>query len=113
MRMRLPTNWAWRNSRLWACPAGDRGRWLPPRFPAAGWSASGIASGVVPFQQVPGALDELDDNDRAALALLPGDPAAAASAFAAGFEPLAELSRMPGNAGIVSAFEGALSSRDP
>jgi len=72
----------------------------------------GIASGVVPFQQVPGALDELDDNDRAALALLPGDPAAAASAFAAGYEPLAELSREPGNAGILSAFEGALSSRD-
>jgi pimeloyl-ACP methyl ester carboxylesterase len=72
----------------------------------------GIASGGVPFQQVPGALDELDDNDRAALALLPGDPAAAASAFAAGYEPLAELSRMPGNAGILSAFKGALSSRD-
>lgn len=72
----------------------------------------GIASGVVPFQQVPGALDELDDIDRAALALLPGDPAAAASVFAAGYEPLAELSRMPGNAGLLSAFDGALSSRD-
>jgi pimeloyl-ACP methyl ester carboxylesterase len=72
----------------------------------------GIASGAVPLRQVPGALDELDDNDRAALALLPGDPAAAASAFAAGYEPLAELSRTPGNAGILSAFKGALSSRD-
>jgi len=72
----------------------------------------GIASGVVPSQQVPGEQDELDDNDRAALALLPDDPAAAASAFAAGLEPLAELARMPGDAGILSAFEGAWSSRD-
>jgi hypothetical protein len=30
-----------------------------------------------PFQRVPGLLDQLDDTDRAALALLPGDPAAA------------------------------------
>jgi pimeloyl-ACP methyl ester carboxylesterase len=44
--------------------------------------------------------------------VLPGDPAAAAAAFAAGFEPLVELSRMPGSAGLLSAFEGALSSRD-
>jgi pimeloyl-ACP methyl ester carboxylesterase len=72
----------------------------------------GIASGVGPFQLVPGALDELDDNDRAALSLLPGDPAAAASAFAKEFEPLAELSREPGSAGVLSAFADLLSSRD-
>jgi pimeloyl-ACP methyl ester carboxylesterase len=72
----------------------------------------GIASGVGPFQLVPGALDELDENDRTALSLLPGDPTAAASAFAAGFEPLAELSREPGSAGVLSAFADLLSSRD-
>jgi pimeloyl-ACP methyl ester carboxylesterase len=72
----------------------------------------GIASGPGPFQLVPGALDELDDNDRAAVSLLPGDPAAAAAAFAAGFEPLAELCREPGSSGVLSAFEGLLSSRD-
>jgi pimeloyl-ACP methyl ester carboxylesterase len=64
----------------------------------------GIASGAGPFRLVPGALDELDDNDRAALSLLPDDPAAAASAFAARFEPLAELSRGPGSSGVLSAL---------
>lgn len=72
----------------------------------------GIASGAGPFQLVPGALDDLDDNDRAAMSLLPGDPAAAAAGFAAGFEPLAELSRVSGGSGVVSAFEDLLSSRD-
>jgi pimeloyl-ACP methyl ester carboxylesterase len=46
-------------------------------------SRAGIASGAGPFQLVPGALDDLDDNDRAAMSLLPGDPPAAAAAFAA------------------------------
>jgi pimeloyl-ACP methyl ester carboxylesterase len=75
---------------------------------------AGIASGTAPFQLVPGALDELDDNDRAAASLLPGDPAAAARAFAAGMEPLVELVRVSGGAGIVSAFEdlNLLSPRD-
>jgi pimeloyl-ACP methyl ester carboxylesterase len=72
----------------------------------------GIASGTGPIQEVAGELDELDDDDRAALSLLPDDPAAAASAFAAGFEPLAELSRVSGGSGVVSAFEDLLSSRD-
>jgi len=72
----------------------------------------GIASGGGPFQLVPGALDELDDDDRAALSLLPGDPAAAAAAFAAGFEPLAELCREPGSSGVLSAFEDLLCPRD-
>ena len=72
----------------------------------------GVASGSGPFQQVPGALDELDDNDRAAASLLPGDPAAAAAAFAAGFEPLAQLSRKPGNSELLAAFDDLASSRD-
>jgi pimeloyl-ACP methyl ester carboxylesterase len=72
----------------------------------------GVASGAGPFQEVPGALDALDDNDRAAVALLPGDPAGAAAGFAAGFEPLAVLSRADGGSGLVAAFEEALSARD-
>ena len=73
---------------------------------------AGIASGAGPFQLVPGALDDLDDNDRAAVSSLPGDPAAAAAAFAAGFGPLAELSRVSGGSEVVSAFEDLLSPRD-
>jgi pimeloyl-ACP methyl ester carboxylesterase len=72
----------------------------------------GVASGAGPFQEVPGALDALDENDRAAVALLPGDPAGAAAGFAAGFEPLAVLSRADGGSGLVAAFEEALSARD-
>jgi pimeloyl-ACP methyl ester carboxylesterase len=80
--------------------------------PGSRVTRAGIASGAGPFQLVPGGLDELEDDDRAALSLLPGDPAAAASAFGAGFEPLAELSREPGSSGVLSAFEDLLSSRD-
>jgi len=72
----------------------------------------GVSSGAAPFQQVPGLLDELDDTDRAALALLPGDPAAAAAGFGAGFEPLIELSRDPDGPGVAAAFGDALSPRD-
>jgi pimeloyl-ACP methyl ester carboxylesterase len=74
----------------------------------------GIASGFAPFQLLPGALDELDDDDRAALSLLPGDPASAASALATWLEPLAEVVRVSGGPGFVSFFEGMdmLSSRD-
>jgi pimeloyl-ACP methyl ester carboxylesterase len=71
----------------------------------------GVSSGAGPFQHVPGALAALDDNDRAAVALLPGDPAGAAAAFAAGFDALAELAE-PGGPGIVAAFEQLLSARD-
>jgi pimeloyl-ACP methyl ester carboxylesterase len=72
----------------------------------------GVASGAGPFQHVPGALTELDDNDRAAVALLPTDPAGAAAAFAAGFEPLAELATDPDGPGVTAAFADLLSSRD-
>jgi pimeloyl-ACP methyl ester carboxylesterase len=73
---------------------------------------AGIASGAGPFQLVPGALGDLDDDDRAAMSMLPGDPAAAAAAFAAGFEPLAELARASGGPGVVSALEDLVSPRD-
>jgi pimeloyl-ACP methyl ester carboxylesterase len=61
---------------------------------------------------IPGAVDELEHNDRCAVSLLPGDPVAAASAFAAGFEPLAELVFDSGGSGVVSDFADLLSSRD-
>lgn len=75
-------------------------------------SRVGIASGAGPFQLVPGALDGLDDNDRAAVSLLADDRAAAADAFAAGFEPLARLARVSGGSGVASAFVDLLSTRD-
>src|SRR6266516_2090358 len=37
---------------------------------------AGIVSSAGPFQLVPGGLDELEDDDRAALSLLPDNPAA-------------------------------------
>jgi pimeloyl-ACP methyl ester carboxylesterase len=91
---------------------GGPGALAAAAVPGGRVSRAGIASGAGPFQLVPGALGELDDNDRAAMSLLPGDLAAAASAFAAGFEPLAELARVSGGAGVASAFEDLLSSRD-
>jgi pimeloyl-ACP methyl ester carboxylesterase len=73
---------------------------------------AGVASGAGPFQLVPGALDDLDGTDSAAVALLAGDRAAAAAAFAAGFEPLAELAAVSGGPGALSAFEDLFSPRD-
>ena len=73
---------------------------------------AGVASGAGPFQHVPGALDDLDGNDRAAVALLASDQAAAAAAFAAGFEELAGLATASGGPGVVSAFADLLSPRD-
>jgi pimeloyl-ACP methyl ester carboxylesterase len=73
---------------------------------------AGVASGAGPFQLVPGALDNLDDDDNRAVALLPDDPAAAAAAFAAGFEPLAELAQAADGSGVVTAFADLLSARD-
>jgi pimeloyl-ACP methyl ester carboxylesterase len=72
----------------------------------------GVVSGAAPLLHVPGALDSLDDNDRVALPLLASDPAAAAAVFAAGFEPLAELTRDPDGPGVASALAGLLSPRD-
>ena len=91
---------------------GGPGALAAAAVPGGRVSRAGIASGAGPFQLVPGALDDLDDDDRAAVALLPGEPAAAAAAFAAGFEPLAELSRVSGGPGVASAFGDLLSPRD-
>jgi len=71
----------------------------------------GVASGAGPFQLVPGALDHLDDDDRAAVALVATDPAAAAAGFAAGFEPLI-ATVAPGGPGPAVAFADLLSPRD-
>ena len=91
---------------------GGPGALAAAAVPGGRVSRVGIASGAGPFQRVPGALGELDDNDRAAVALLPGDPAGAAAAFAAGAEPLAALIRAADDAGIVLAFQELLSPRD-
>ena len=91
---------------------GGPGALAAATVPGGRVSRVGVVSGAAPFQHVPGALDSLDDGDRAALALLPGDPAAAAAAFAAGFEPLAELSQDLDGPGVVSAFADMLAPRD-
>jgi pimeloyl-ACP methyl ester carboxylesterase len=70
----------------------------------------GVTSGAGPFMEIPGALDLLDDNDRAAVALLP-DSAASAAQFAAGFEPLRSLFQAP-EAQIVAGFRAMLSPHD-
>jgi pimeloyl-ACP methyl ester carboxylesterase len=72
----------------------------------------GVASGAGPFQLVPGAIDSLDENDRVAVALLPGDPVGAANGFAAGFEPLVQLSREASPSEMAAAFQDQLSPRD-
>lgn len=74
------------------------------RFAVLGWSGGGpfalaaaavlgdrvtrvgVASGPGPFQEVPGALDQLDEADLAALVHLPGSPASAAQAFTSAAE---------------------------
>jgi pimeloyl-ACP methyl ester carboxylesterase len=61
---------------------------------------AGVAAGAVPFQLVPGAGALLDENDTAAVALLP-DRDAAAARFARGFEPFRGL--LAGSAAQVEA----------
>ncbi len=72
----------------------------------------GVASGAGPFLLVPGAIDALDESDRAALALLPDDSIGAANAFAAGFEPLVRLFREANPDAIASAFADLRSPHD-
>jgi pimeloyl-ACP methyl ester carboxylesterase len=95
-----------------ASPVADRSRWLRPGFSALGVTRAGVASGPGPFDLVPGALDVLDDNDRAARALLPDDPVAAAQGFARGFEPLASTFRGASPTQIAAGFEAMLSTHD-
>jgi pimeloyl-ACP methyl ester carboxylesterase len=70
----------------------------------------GVTAGAVPYQLVPGAQDRLDDDDRAAVALLP-DEVAAAAAFARAFVPLQQAFRA-GDAAILSGFRARGSVRD-
>jgi pimeloyl-ACP methyl ester carboxylesterase len=91
---------------------GGPGALAAAAIPGSRVIRAGVASGAGPFQQVPGALDGLDDNDRDAVALLATDPAAAAAAFAAGFEPLAELAADTAGPGVAAAFAALLSPRD-
>ncbi|NPC95427.1 alpha/beta fold hydrolase [Nocardioides sp. zg-DK7169] len=44
----------------------------------------GVSGGLAPVQQMPRALDALDDNDRRALSFLPADPVRAAEQFRTG-----------------------------
>jgi pimeloyl-ACP methyl ester carboxylesterase len=71
----------------------------------------GVASGAGPFQEVPGALDELSEIDAKAEALLPGNPTEAAVIFASYFEPIQEALRQ-GDDAVRAVFEPALSVRD-
>ncbi|MEP6631072.1 MAG: alpha/beta hydrolase [Lapillicoccus sp.] len=70
----------------------------------------GVCGGAVPFQLMPGALDLLDDNDIAAVALLP-DRIAAAAGFARGFEPFREMLRA-GDQQVLNGFRQRCSPRD-
>ena len=71
----------------------------------------GIASGAGPFQEVPGALEDLSEFDTEALALLPDKVAEAAAAFASGFGPLRVATRK-GEEAIRIDFAPFLSARD-
>jgi pimeloyl-ACP methyl ester carboxylesterase len=70
----------------------------------------GVTSGPGPFREVPGMLDFLDDNDQAAMALLP-DVTAAAVQFAAGFEPFRAMGRAT-DSEILAGFKAMSSRRD-
>ena len=70
----------------------------------------GVTSGPAPFLVAPGLLDTLDDNDRAAVALLP-DGEAAARQFGVGFEPFRQLGRGTDEE-IIAGFRTMCSRRD-
>src|SRR4051794_25085009 len=71
---------------------------------------AGVAGGPAPYQEMPGLLDTLDDDDRKALAVLP-DAEAAAALFAVGFEPLRRLAHAS-DADILAGFKQMLSAHD-
>ena len=70
----------------------------------------GVTAGPGPYQEVPGQLDVLDANDRAAVALLP-DQAAAASQFGLGFEPFRAVGGAS-DADFIAGFKSMSSRRD-
>jgi pimeloyl-ACP methyl ester carboxylesterase len=72
----------------------------------------GVASGAGPFEQVPGAVDSLDEIDRDAHSHLPGDPEKAAEVFGTGFEPLAKMLRDGDDDAVAAAFESRMSRTD-
>jgi pimeloyl-ACP methyl ester carboxylesterase len=71
---------------------------------------AGVTAGPAPFQEMPGQLDLLDENDTLAVALLP-DREAAAAQFAVGFEPFRELG-LASDAEIIAGFKAMASRRD-
>jgi pimeloyl-ACP methyl ester carboxylesterase len=73
-------------------------------------SRVGVTSGAGPFQEIPGLLETLDDNDQQAIRLLPDEEAAAAQ-FAVGFEPFRQMSQ-GSDAQIVAGFKAMSSRRD-
>jgi pimeloyl-ACP methyl ester carboxylesterase len=66
-------------------------------------------SGAGPFQHVPGALEDLSDIDKAAVSLLPDDPAGAAAKFASGFSNVEDF---PDRDALLAKFGPVLSDRD-
>lgn len=72
-------------------------------------SAVGVISGAGPFQEIPGALEQLDGGDAEGAALSASDPAAAAVAFAGTFAGLAAVAD---EAQLLVTFAPALSERD-
>lgn len=70
----------------------------------------GVTAGAGPYQEVPGQLDVLEANDRAAVALLP-DQAAAASRFAVGFEQFRGVGEAS-DADFIAGFKRMSGRRD-
>jgi len=73
----------------------------------------GVGSGPGPFALVPGGLEQLDDDDTAALALMPDDPVGAARIYAKGFEPrITSFREAEAGELMVDLFGDRLSPRD-
>lgn len=71
--------------------------------------AVGVISGAGPFQLIPGVLDELSDEDKAAEKLLPGNQQAASEGFGEGFDLQPALKD---GTSLYEAFEPLLSESD-
>jgi pimeloyl-ACP methyl ester carboxylesterase len=70
----------------------------------------GVIAGAGPFQLVPGALDGLSENDRAAERLLPGDPEGACAGFLTDFGDMADA--LASSESLYAAFEPLLGEWD-